>query len=54
MQKKLYPINIRVDHELKESLRKIASEEDRPMANMIVRILREYVDARATDERVEK
>jgi predicted transcriptional regulator len=46
MTKKLLPINIRVDHQLKEDLRTIAAEDDRPMANMIVRVLREYVEAR--------
>jgi predicted transcriptional regulator len=46
MTKKLLPINIRVDYQLKEDLRAIAAEEDRPMANMIVRVLREYVEAR--------
>lgn len=54
MQKKLYPINIRVDHELKEDLRQIASEEDRPLANMIVRVLREFVDVRKAERQAKK
>lgn len=46
MPKKLLPVNIRIDHELKDDLKAIAAEEDRPMANLIVRVLREYVEAR--------
>ena len=44
MPKRLNVINIRLDDELKASLRAMADKEDRPLANFIVRVLRHYVE----------
>jgi len=44
--KKLLPINIRVDPDLKNDLKAFAESEQRPLANFIVRVLTEYRDER--------
>lgn len=43
MPKRLNVINIRLDDDLKAELKKLADEEDRPLANYLVRVLREHV-----------
>jgi predicted DNA-binding protein len=45
MPKRLNVTNIRLDDELKADLRKLAEGQGRPMANYIVQMLREHVEA---------
>lgn len=45
MPKRLNVTNIRLDDELKADLRKLAEAQGRPMANYIVQMLREHVEA---------
>jgi predicted transcriptional regulator len=42
--KRLNVTNIRLDDDLKAELKKLAEAEDRPLANYIVRVLREHVE----------
>lgn len=52
--KKLFPINIRVDPDLKNDLKAFAECEQRPLANFIVRVLTEYRDKRKAEESAQK
>ena len=45
MAKKVYAI--RIDDEMREELEKIAEEENRPMSNLIITILKKYLEERA-------
>jgi predicted transcriptional regulator len=47
--KRLNVTNIRLDDELKTELKKLADEADRPLANYIVRALRQHVAERKKD-----
>jgi hypothetical protein len=44
--KRLHPVNVRLDDEMREELRAVAAEENRSMSNLIVTILREWLDRR--------
>lgn len=52
--KKILPINIRVDPDLKNDLKVFAESEQRPLANFIVRVLTEYRDERKARESAQK
>jgi len=44
--KRLHPVNVRLDDDMREELRMVAAEENRSMSNLIVTILREWLDRR--------
>ncbi len=46
MAKKLNPVNVRLDDEMREELKKIAQAENRTLSNLIVTVLREYLERR--------
>ena len=46
MTKRLHPINVRLDDEMRDELRQIAQAENRTLSNLIVTVLREYLDRR--------
>jgi predicted transcriptional regulator len=45
-RKRLNPISIRLDDEMLATLRQIAEDEHRPMANLIVAALKEWLAGR--------
>ena len=47
-KKRLHPIAIRLDDEMLEELRAIAVDEHRPMANLIVAVLKNWLAERKT------
>jgi predicted DNA-binding protein len=50
MPKRLNVMNIRLDDELKDGLKELADQDDRPLATYIVRILRRHLE----EERAKK
>jgi predicted DNA-binding protein len=44
-KKRLHPVNIRLDDEMREELRALAEAENRPLANYIVTVLKEHLAA---------
>ncbi len=44
--KKIYPVNIRLSHDMREQLRALADAENRPLANYIVTVLKEHLGQR--------
>ena len=44
-KKRLHPVAIRLDDEMRDELRAIAEKQARPMANLIVFALREWLAA---------
>jgi hypothetical protein len=47
--KKIHPVNIRMDEETFEQIRAIALAEDRTVSNLINRIVKEWLAARASE-----
>ena len=45
-KKRLHPVNIRLDWEMREELRMLAKLENRPVANYIVTVLKEHLSAK--------
>jgi hypothetical protein len=45
-EKKLHPVNIRMDTAMLKRLRAIANEEDRTVSNLVGRIVKEWLAAR--------
>ena len=45
-KKRLHPVNIRLDDEMRDELRALAEEENRPLANYIVTVLKEHLAAK--------
>jgi predicted HicB family RNase H-like nuclease len=46
MPKKVGRLNIRIDEKLKKRLERQAKKEDRSVSNMILRVMRDYLDTR--------
>jgi predicted transcriptional regulator len=46
MPKKVGRLNIRIDEKLKKRLERQAEKEDRSVSNMILKVMRDYLDAR--------
>jgi predicted transcriptional regulator len=46
MPKKVGRLNIRIDEKLKKRLERQAKKEDRSVSNMILKVMRDYLDAR--------
>jgi|EndMetStandDraft_5_1072996.scaffolds.fasta_scaffold01106_13 hypothetical protein len=44
-KKRLHPVNIRLDWEMLEELRALAGQDNRPLANYIVTVLKEHLAA---------
>ena len=42
-KKRLHPVNIRLDDEMRDELKALASQENRPLANYIVTVLKEHL-----------
>ncbi len=45
-KKRLHPVNIRLDDEMRNELRALAAAENRPLANYIVTVLKEHLAAK--------
>ncbi len=45
-KKRLHPVNIRLDWEMREELKILAKAENRPVANYIVTVLKEHLSAK--------
>jgi predicted DNA-binding protein len=45
-KKRLLPVNIRIDEEMRDELRALAEEQNRPLANYIVTVLKEHLAER--------
>jgi predicted HicB family RNase H-like nuclease len=46
MPKKVGRLNIRIDEKLKKRLERQAKKEDRSVSNMILKVMRDYLDTR--------
>ena len=44
MTKKAGRLNIRIDHKLKKRLERQAKKEDRSVSNMVLKVMRDYLD----------
>lgn len=42
-KKRLHPVNIRLDDEMRDELKALAEEENRPLANYIVTVLKAHL-----------
>ena len=42
-KKRLHPVNIRLDDEMRDKLRALAAKENRPLANYIVTVLKAHL-----------
>ena len=42
-KKRLHPVNIRLDDEMRDELRALAEQENRPLANYIVTVLKSHL-----------
>jgi predicted DNA-binding protein len=45
-KKRLHPVNIRLDDEMRDELRALADAENRPLANYIVTVLKAHLGER--------
>jgi predicted DNA-binding protein len=53
-KKRLHPVNIRLDWEMRDELRELAKQENRPLANYIVTVLKEHLATKKAEREANK
>ena len=53
-KKRLHPVNIRLDWEMRDDLRELAKEENRPLANYIVTVLKDHLAVKKAERESKK